>query len=954
LLLALVSVAPSSVVASHVPEPPQPGTHELATLRPSDPSDAGFGYAVDVDGGVIVVGAAGVPWKPTTNGSAYVFRSSGGAWLEEARLVGTSTNPCCDRFGGGVDVSGDALAVGAPGDDGAAGNGGAVYVFRRVGPAWVQEAKLTVDDASELGSLGRDVAISGDVVAAAATGAVYIFRKQAGGWVQERKLVVNDALGRPFGGQAVDVAASGDRIAIGAPYFTLGGFGYGQEGLVIVYRYDGTSWISSVLAASDRIDLARFGSSVDMSGDALLATAPGVDTAYVFRFEGSGWTEEAMLQAEYPGNPGFIATPAFGAVAGDTTITVAFGLGYVFRGNASGWSEEAVLRSSGEQECMPSFEAVAADGDVVVLGNARYCNEALVYGPRCNDGADQDGDALVDLADPGCGAALDFSEQNPLAPCDDGADNDGDSWADASDAGCAGPNDPSEQDPEHACDNGLDDDGDGRTDFADPGCVDPADPSERGGECDNGLDDDGDGLADYPADPGCVDLADGAERELFLRVDSTVDGYDATPGDGVCADATGACTLHAAIGEANRWPGPDEVEIPEGTYTIADGLYLADAVTLRGAGADRTIIEHGNAFPFFGDTVAVEASAAIRDLTIRGSQDGSGVSCGWGCDLELRRVAVMENAVYGAYTNGVLRVHDSAIHGNGLTGLVVQDPGRLELINSTVSGNQGGVSAALCFFCTPCGPWCPPPATLRIENSTISDNTGAGIFFPGSPVRNTLVTGNEPDCLFSSIASLGHNLDSDGSCGLTDPTDLSNVDPLLGPLQHNGGPTPTHALLPGSLALDAIPPADCVYDDDGDPATPEVALTTDQRGAARPRDGDGVAPTGCDIGSYEEAPPCSDGPDQDGDGMPDACDDCTLVANADQRDSNGDGYGNLCDADLDQDGTTNLADLALFRARFLTTDPHADLDGSGSVNLLDLALFRQRFLRPPGPSGLAP
>jgi hypothetical protein len=118
------------------------------------------------------------------------------------------------------------------------------------------------------------------------------------------------------------------------------------------------------------------------------------------------------------------------------------------------------------------------------------------------------------------------------------------------------------------------------------------------------------------------------------------------------------------------------------------------------------------------------------------------------------------------------------------------------------------------------------------------------------------------------MASLGHNLDSDGSCGFTDPTDLSNVDPLLGPLQSNGGPTPTHALQLGSPAIDAIPTAGCTYDHDGDPGTPEVALALDQRNGMRPREGNGGAPSGCDLGAYEVAP-CADGLDNDGDGLVD-------------------------------------------------------------------------------------
>jgi hypothetical protein len=97
-------------------------------------------------------------------------------------------------------------------------------------------------------------------------------------------------------------------------------------------------------------------------------------------------------------------------------------------------------------------------------------------------------------------------------------------------------------------------------------------------------------------------------------------------------------------------------------------------------------------------------------------------------------------------------------------------------------------------------------------------------------------------------------------------------------------------------------------------------------------------------------------PDADGDGVADAEDNCVNVANADQRDTNGDGYGNLCDGDLDNSGgPVNAADLALFRAAFGTANADADLNGSGGVvNSADLAIFRLLFGQPPGPSGLVP
>ncbi|MEM6640095.1 MAG: reprolysin-like metallopeptidase [Pseudomonadota bacterium] len=90
--------------------------------------------------------------------------------------------------------------------------------------------------------------------------------------------------------------------------------------------------------------------------------------------------------------------------------------------------------------------------------------------------------------------------------------------------------------------------------------------------------------------------------------------------------------------------------------------------------------------------------------------------------------------------------------------------------------------------------------------------------------------------------------------------------------------------------------------------------------------------------------------DTDGDGVGDDVDNCTLLANADQRDTNGDGFGNVCDADLNNDGVINFVDLGLLRAVFFSADPDADFNGDGVVNVLDLGVLRGAFFGPPGPS----
>lgn len=103
-------------------------------------------------------------------------------------------------------------------------------------------------------------------------------------------------------------------------------------------------------------------------------------------------------------------------------------------------------------------------------------------------------------------------------------------------------------------------------------------------------------------------------------------------------------------------------------------------------------------------------------------------------------------------------------------------------------------------------------------------------------------------------------------------------------------------------------------------------------------------------------------PDSDGDGVHDDTDNCRLVVNprrpdgSAQPDSDGDGYGNACDADLSNDGVVNFVDLAAFKASFLQTGGNlpADLNGDGAVNFLDLALLKKSMFLPPGPGALAP
>ena len=136
--------------------------------------------------------------------------------------------------------------------------------------------------------------------------------------------------------------------------------------------------------------------------------------------------------------------------------------------------------------------------------------------------------------------------------------------------------------------------------------------------------------------------------------------------------------------------------------------------------------------------------------------------------------------------------------------------------------------------------------TLTLSNSTVSGNSATS----GSAILSYDAVSSEPasvtlsNSLFDgecdgAIVSGGYNIESPGNtCGFDQPGDQASVpDPMLGPLQNNGGPTETHALEEGSPAINQIPQADC-------------ELTSDQRGEPRPETGG----TLCDVGAFELQP----------------------------------------------------------------------------------------------------
>jgi predicted outer membrane repeat protein len=204
----------------------------------------------------------------------------------------------------------------------------------------------------------------------------------------------------------------------------------------------------------------------------------------------------------------------------------------------------------------------------------------------------------------------------------------------------------------------------------------------------------------------------------------------------------------------------------------------------------------------------------------------------------------------GICSGGYLTIVNSTFSGNVARehkAGAIANYGTLFITNSTFSGNSsgsGGVAGGIMN-----GGLFQSSGTLVIDNSTLSGNTagegkGGGIFnLPGSPavIQNSIVANNTGENCQGQVGSGGYNLSSDNSCSFDTVGDLNNTDPKLGPLQNNGGPTDTMALLPGSPAIDSGNPSGCrdIYGH---------RLKTDQRGAPRPDKEDSG---GCDMGAYE-------------------------------------------------------------------------------------------------------
>lgn len=370
-----------------------------------------------------------------------------------------------------------------------------------------------------------------------------------------------------------------------------------------------------------------------------------------------------------------------------------------------------------------------------------------------------------------------------------------------------------------------------------------------------------------------------------------------------------ATELYGAIEQANASSGTHIIRLMPGDYILSAGdLDVMATVTIQGENSRTTaLIGGGNDRVLH---VRPGAQATLNDLTIRGGRTDTEFGAGIfveASQLNLDRCWLTDNVNNSdsggegtgaaiANLNGSLFIENSLISYNhadeGRGGAIFNREGDYIIRNSTISHNTAKQGAGIFNDNAVAA-----PGPVRIENSAIvfngpTDGGGGGMFGGGAEkvtLYNTIIALNlamvangSPDCR-GTFVSEGFNIVGDRGldiidCDLGDnPSDqigtkTNPIDPLLGPLEDNGGPTDTHALLIGSPAIDRGDTANC-------PAM-------DQRGALRPFNGE------CDIGPFEVTD-CGNGILDVGE----VCDDGNLT--------NGDGCESTCQFTIDANASSN-------------------------------------------------
>ena len=263
-------------------------------------------------------------------------------------------------FGFSCSLSNDVAVIGMPsfnlGD-------GTAYIHRFGGCDVMLEAKLTASDAAFADAFGTAVSICGDVVligarhdddAASDAGSAYVFRFDGDHWSEEAELMASDAaVGDEFGWS---VSLDRDVAVVGAPFddhFSV------NTGSAYVFRFDGKEWVEEAkLSAFDSFGQDRFGTSVSVSGNVAVIGSYGDSdagvrsgSAYIFRYDGSNWNHETKLTASDAREEAWFGFSV--SLSGAVAVIGAYqfdnlcpGSAYVYRYDGVNWNEEQQLTAS--------------------------------------------------------------------------------------------------------------------------------------------------------------------------------------------------------------------------------------------------------------------------------------------------------------------------------------------------------------------------------------------------------------------------------------------------------------------------------------------------------------------------------------------------------------------------------------------------------------------------------
>jgi hypothetical protein len=287
-----------------------------------------------------------------------------GTEFEHTTYLKASNAAANANFGGSCAIDGDLAVVGAPNEDSSAAgvngmigtsavnNSGAVYVFRRTGVEWNQIAHIKAPNPVADTKFGTSVTVSGTVIAVGNPsqsdgGRVHIYRFENGEVLHEATLAASNAeSGDAFG---TSVSVSGQALLVGAPWEDSSSFG---------------------------INGAQTNNSAGLSG-----------AAYLFRRSGNAWTQEAYVKASNTEN-----NDGFGnsvAISGETFVVAASredggstgvnglqsdnsksfaGAAYVFFRSGGIWTQQAYLKASNTDQSDGFGSAVAIDGDQILVG----------------------------------------------------------------------------------------------------------------------------------------------------------------------------------------------------------------------------------------------------------------------------------------------------------------------------------------------------------------------------------------------------------------------------------------------------------------------------------------------------------------------------------------------------------------------------------------------------------